>query len=570
MQRNLLVLLALLAPACVPANAQSAFFLNRRLGEWLDQLESAKQPASRRSAAFALGRMGSIAGMAIQELARRISDDPDAGVRDMSAAALGDIVLSMRHFSLDEQWKKAGEPLTAALGHDDPRVRRSAAYALGAFGSVAASAAPSLKKALRDSTASVRQNAAWALGRIGAAADGPMVADLCDLLRDSSALVRRDAAAALKTVGEKTDAVLFKIAVKPLLEMVNKERDEVARNAALETLATRTGPEHADLAGDVYPLLERKDPNTVRNAAFVLGNMGGEPARRALPELKKALRDTDPAVQELAAASLSHAGKEAIPAIDDLARVLTTSAEPKVRVNCAVALGHIGGENPAAAQSAVPALADALKATARPGDDPSRKYEYDKVRIYAAEALSRFRPPYNEAAIPAVREAIRGDPSRDVRYRCVWATFNMREEAMKRFDLIPVLAAVLEETSPDTQLVRYEAARSLAVSLGARAPDKVCDVLLDMIGNTDLQVFKGTDAAITSTTDESRGGGSKVSEKAEGDGRHMAAEAMGWLGDKAKKNKSIVAALQKAAKSDERQLREKAREALKRIGLALE
>ncbi len=570
MQRNLLVLLALLVPACVPANAQSAFFLSRGLGEWLGELESAKRPASRRSAAFALGRMGSIAGMAIPELARRISDDPDAGVRDMSAAALGDIVLSMRHFALDEQWKKAGAPLMAALGHDDPRVRRSAAYALGTFGSVAALSAKPLKKALRDSNASVRQNAAWALGRIGAAADGPMVADLCDLLGDANALVRRDAAAALKTIGEKADAVLFKRAVKPLLEMVNKERDEVARNAALETLATRTGPEHADLAGDVYPLLESKDPNTVRNAAFVLGNMGGEPARRALPELQKALRDPDPAVQELAAASLSHAGKEAIPAIDDLARLLTVSVEPKVRVNCALALAQMGGEIAAAVRSAVPALADALKATVRPGDDPYRKHEYDKVRIYAAEALSRIRPPHNEAAMAAVREAIRSDSNKHVRHRCVWATFNMEEEAMKRFDLITVLSAVLEETSPDTQLVRYDAARWLACCLKARAPDKVCDVLLDMLGNTDLLVFKGSDAAITSTTDESKSGGSKVSEKAEGDGRHMAAEAMGWLGDKAKKNKAIVAALQKAAKSDEPRLKEEARKSLKALGVAVE
>ncbi len=570
MQRNLLVLLALLVPACVPARAQSTFFLSRGMGEWLNQLESATQPASRRSAAFALGRMGAIAGSAIPDLARRVSDDPDAGVRDMAAAALGDIVLALRHYSLVEQWKKAGPPLVAALGHENPRVRRSAAYALGAFGSLAGSSAEPLKKALRDSHACVRQNAAWALGRIGAAADGPMVADLCDLLRDTSALVRRDAAAALKTVGEKADAVLFKTAVKPLIEMVNRERDEVARNAALETLATRTGPEHADLAGDVYPLLESKDPHTVRNAAFVLGNMGGEPARRALPELQKALRDADPDNQALAAIALAHAGKEAVPAIDDLARVLTVATEPKVRINCAIALGTIGGENPAGARIAVPALAAALKAVARPGDEPYRKHEYDEVRKYAAQALSRIRPPYNEAAMPAVRDAIRGDTNKDVRHRCVWATFNMSEEAMKKFDLIGVLTEVLSETSPDTQLVRYDAARWLACCLKERAPDKVCDVLLEMIDNTGLLVFKGTDAAITSTTDESKGGGSKVSDKADGDGRHMAAEAMGWLGDKAKKNKAIIAALQKAAKSDERQLREKARESLKLLGIAVE
>src|SRR5207253_426081 len=129
-----------------------------------------------------------------------------------------------------------------------------------------------------------------------------------------------------------------------------------------------------------------------------------------------------------------------IPAVDDLARALTLSDEPKVRANCAIALGHIGSASPAAAKSAVPALAEALKRVAKAGDDPGRKIRSDRVRVYAAEALSRIRPPHNEAAMPAVREAIRSDPIRDVRHRCVWATFNMTVEAMERFDLIKVLS----------------------------------------------------------------------------------------------------------------------------------
>jgi HEAT repeat protein len=569
MQRNLLVLAALLALAVAPAQGQSTF-LNRSLGDWLRELENGKRPASRRSAAFALGRMGTVALFAIPELAKRISSDPDPGVRDMSAVALGDIVLSIKYYEPAEQWRSAGKALEEALEHKDPRVRRSAAYALGAFGSVAAPAAGALKKALRDKNASVRQNAAWALGRIGAGADATTVADLCDLLDDGNAMVRRDTAEALKTLSKSASPTLFKAAAKPLLDLVKKEGDEVVRKTALGALASLSGPEHAGLAPDIYPLLESKDPDTVRNAAFVLGNMGGEPARRALPELQKALRDTDPINQELAAACLARAGKEAIPAVDDLARVLTLSDEPKVRTNCAIALGHIGYASPTAARSAVPALAAALKRAAKTGDDPARKIQHDKARIYAAEALSRIRPPHNEAAMPAVREAIRNDPVRDVRHRCVWATFNMTVEAMERFDLIKVLSGVLEETSPDTQLVRYDAARWLAFSLKDKAPDKVCDVLLEMIENKDLLVFKGSDTSITSTGDESKSGGSKVTEKQEGDGRYMAADAMGRLGEKGKNNKAIVAALRKAAKSDEPRLKECAIRSLGDLGLKAE
>ena len=58
-----------------------------------------------------------------------------------------------------------------ALKEDDqPRVRRSAAFALGAFGPEAAPARDDLIAASKDASAIVRQNAAWALGKLGKAA----------------------------------------------------------------------------------------------------------------------------------------------------------------------------------------------------------------------------------------------------------------------------------------------------------------------------------------------------------------------------------------------------------------
>src|ERR1700722_8691018 len=115
MCRTLLVAAAVLALVSVPANGQSTSFLNRGLGDWLRDLENGKRPASRRSAAFALGRMGSIASMAVSGLAERIRNDKDAGVRDMAAVALGDIVLSMKDFAPVRQWELAGKTLQDAL-----------------------------------------------------------------------------------------------------------------------------------------------------------------------------------------------------------------------------------------------------------------------------------------------------------------------------------------------------------------------------------------------------------------------------------------------------------------------
>jgi hypothetical protein len=143
----------------------------------------------------------------------------------------------------------------------------------------------------------------------------------------------------------------------------------------------------------------------------------------------------------------------------------------------------------------------------------------------------------------------------------------MSKEDLKRHGLVEVLVTVLGETTADTRLVRFDAARGLAYSMRDEAPDKVCDLLLEMISTSSLKVFKGTDTAITGTGDESKAGGSKVSERTGGDGRYMAAEAMGWLGKKAKSNEAIVAALRKAAKDEEPKLKDCAGKALKDLGI---
>jgi HEAT repeat protein len=150
----------------------------------------------------------------------------------------------------------------------DARVRRSAAYALGAFGPLASSTAGDLRTGLKDRDPAVRQNAAWALGRLGPDVGKAAIADLCDRLSDSNLLVKRDAAGALGALGKSGGREALREAAAPLLEMVKaKDEDAVVRKAGLEALALVASAEHQKDAADLYPLLDSKDANLARGAA---------------------------------------------------------------------------------------------------------------------------------------------------------------------------------------------------------------------------------------------------------------------------------------------------------------
>jgi HEAT repeat protein len=305
--------------------------------------------------------------------------------------------------------------------------------------------------------------------------------------------------------------------------------------------------------------------------------MGGEPALRALPVLRQALADPDPTIQALAAAGIGGTGRQGAPAVRDLSETLRRSRDPEVRRNCALALDHIGmtdrddAPGPELAEDlrrfAVPALAEALKPL--PGA-PTRGRTTDpseEARRYAAEALARFRYPVNEPALPAIREVIRKDPNSVVRQRCVWATFGVTD--LEKYGLDRVLEKVLDEKvrDGDHQLVLYDAARALAYALRDRAPEKTADVLLHMLQNKKLLVYRKSDSTIEGTPDEDKRGKSGVRVDASGDARYMAAEALGKLGDKARKRKDVVDALREAKKDRDPTLREKSAAALKELAL---
>jgi HEAT repeat protein len=534
------------------ARGQTGSYLGKNYFDWIPGL-SKPDAAVRRSAVFALGKIGDGARRAVPQIAKLLETDPDAGVRETAAAAIGDMLMDRLPGAGRELAANELKALQRALEKDaDPRVRRSAAYALGACGPQAAPAVDLLVRSLQHEDASVRQNAAWALGQIGPEQAGEAAVEpLCAKLRDADALVRRDAAGALGLLGRPA-------AVEPLLGLVNRERDDVVLRTALDALAHLAGEANrgADTAA-LERLLNDADEETQRGAAFVLARIGGAKAVPAMPVLRKALADEDPQVQALAAAGLAVVGKEAAPAVPDLARALRESADQIVRRNAALALGHIGPD----AKPAVPALVEAL-----------RQSEPVTVRRNAAWALALIALPHIQEAVPALLEAISKETDPLTRQRCVFALFHytkMEAAAGRKLmaDARPVLSEVLEGTAPEHALVRFDAARLMAFAFESKAPDRTVDVLLQELKNKDLLVFNGIDTTVVGAGSEAGRGTSQVKDNTGGDGRYMAAEALGWLGEKSSKRKDVVEALRAAARDPDAKLKEEAKKALKYLGL---
>ena len=125
-----------------------------------------------------------------------------------------------------------------------------------------------------------------------------------------------------------------------------------------------------------------------------LGSFGAD-ARAAVPELARALADSDVEVRQAAAWSLSQVGPTAgAGAVARLAEVLA-DPDPRTRDLAAVALATMGRQ----AQSAVPALIRAL-------GDP-----VDYVRAPAADALGSVGPAARDAVQPLAERLLnKGEP----------------------------------------------------------------------------------------------------------------------------------------------------------------
>src|SRR5579872_6597169 len=112
MKRILFVLLAAGAGLGTAPAARGQSFLGKPMKTWVAELSS-PDAAVRRSAAFALGKIGSAASSEVSGLVGALKDD-NAGVRDRAAAALGDIVADFRGGE-GALWPDVGPALQKAL-----------------------------------------------------------------------------------------------------------------------------------------------------------------------------------------------------------------------------------------------------------------------------------------------------------------------------------------------------------------------------------------------------------------------------------------------------------------------
>src|SRR5438105_11967259 len=125
MRRSILVLVAVgvLGLNAGPSAAQK--FLQKTAAEWSAQLKSA-DAAARRNAAFALGKMGQFAQLALPDLKRVLPEEKDPRAREAMVWAAGEIAAGLS--GADGELEAM---LIQSLRHSDKLVRRSAACALG-------------------------------------------------------------------------------------------------------------------------------------------------------------------------------------------------------------------------------------------------------------------------------------------------------------------------------------------------------------------------------------------------------------------------------------------------------
>ena len=251
-----------------------------------------RDPDLRYAAAEALAALG--AKEAIPSLMRCLAD-PHQGVRWKAAEALA------------RMGTGALPAVAAALENPDPDVRWRAAVVLGDVGG--AGAAEALVRALRDEDRYVRSRAEQALGRIGPDAVGPLLG----LLEHGDSRSRQAAAAAL---GWTRDPA----AIGPLVAALGDDDPALgeAASAALESLG-------APAVDSLVEALAHPQAGIRERAAGILGRLGDP---RAVPALRGALSDPDPAVRHAAGKALAAMGGEAL---EDLFRMI--AAGPSVGGN---------------------------------------------------------------------------------------------------------------------------------------------------------------------------------------------------------------------------------------------
>ncbi len=472
------------------------------------QLTQAAEVGQRRSAAYALGKMGKGAAGAVADMKAALASEKDAKVRDAIVFALGEIARSSPEAKADREL----EPIfVKALQDPDAHVRRSAAFAIGCIGSKAPATLTALDAVLGDSHAMVRQNAAYVLGQFGDLA----IPSLKRALGDADSLVKRDAASSLMQI-ENADEV-HKV-VKDLYPLCGDSNSEV-RRAALNVLVRIVDHTDKDAIPSLQAVLTDRDLENRRNAAVALTNIGGPETLIALPVLLEAAKDADVETRRQAVLGITNIGPTAAKAVPDLMRILVADRDAEVRRNAALALGGIGK----ASEPAMPLLLQRMQDTK----------EDQKTRVKCANALAQIGPVGGAAPIvPSLLRII--EDARDdveVRERAVWALRVHGGELRKMKGPLETFSKILKEpVNAGNKMLRYDCAYMLGMIWQHTAPDGALDILGDFLADATIKLYQGQVIVSGPKTAESISGKGFVKEQSEGDARVMAADALKGIG----------------------------------------
>ena len=510
--------------------AARAQFLGKSVAQWAMELEKGDD-AAKRKAAFALGKTGAQGAPAVPYLKNALSSEKNAKVREAAAFALGEIAQRVPEVGKDGDLVRI---LTTALKDNDPLVKRSALFALGSLASDAASARAAIEQALDDGRPEVRQSAAWALGRMGDAS----IPSLRKACRDGDNLVLRDAAASLALLDPELVRAAF-----PELTTLAGHRDVEVRKQALAALVRSVGPEDAKSAAVYGPLqkaLGDGDEEVRRNAAFALGNIGGQTAARAVDILLDALRRGDIELKRQSAAALRNIGPHAEKAVKDLLVALKEN-DVELRGFAALALGGIGRK----AGAAVPELVNMVVNTS----------ETKENRAEAASALSSIGDV--KAAVEAVPRllAVVLNPQEDgrVRERTLWALRVHNVDLQDMPAIFPALVRVLKEPpTAANRMVRYDSAYLMGMVYGPKTAPEAFPVLLGYLKDEKIQVFLNKATSVQGAGQETSGGKASSRELGKGDGRTLAVEALTRIGvARVGKEAAIIEQLRRLADNPE-------------------
>ena len=477
-------------------------FLGKTADAWGVQLKTGADAKLRRSAAFALGKMGSRAASVLGNMKSAYALEKDVKVREAIVFGLGEICRDNLSINVDADLEKL---FLAAITDTDPYLRRSAAFALGTLASKSAATRQALDKALDDPEAQVRQNAAFALGQFAEAA----LPSLRKALADADSFVKRDAAS---VIGNMRDGDKVHEYLKDLLPLCRDTNSET-RRAVLNVLVRIVDAKDKDAIPPLKSALEDLDLENRRNAAFALSNIGGEETAIAVPVLLEAAKNGDGESRRQSVAALKNIGPAAASAVPELVRFLRDDKDTKMREFAALALGGIGK----ASEGAMPTLVEKIQ------DANEDRF----VRIECAMALHRIGPvPAANAIAPKLLDIL-GDPQHDarVRERVMWALRVHGSNLSKMKGPLDTFAGVLKEpVNKDNRMLRYDAAYMLGMVWQSQAPDATLDILSEFLRDDSLKVFEKTLTTVGPQGTEIKGGKTNVEERGSGHARKL----LGW------------------------------------------